>query len=175
MRLFVGIFLPKGILDYLFEIQNKLKKNLDAKINWIAKKNLHLTLKFIGYVDDEKLDLIKEKLNKIKFKQFKLNLDKMGIFNSRVIWVGVNPANKVIELQQKIDSELLDLFSNDQEFKTHLTLARIKFIKDKTNFKKNLEIDINEKEFEVNEFCLVKSILSKDGSKYEVLERYILR
>ena len=178
MRLFVGIFLPKEVLDYLYEVQNILKKSLPAKIIWVHKKILHLSLKFLGEVNENRINEIKEKLNKIKFKSFKVKLDKVGVFPNenyiRVIWVGLNPKGKVIELQQKIDSELLDLFPKDQRFSAHMTFGRVKFIKDKEEFKKNLKIEINEKEFKVNEFCLVKSTLSKDGPKYEILEKFKL-
>ena len=178
MRLFIGIFLPKEILDYLYLVQGKLKPNLPAKINWIAKSKIHFTLKFFGEVNENKINEIKEKLNKIRFKSFKVKLDKIGVFPNendiRVIWAGLSPKGKVIELQQKIDSELLNLSSKDQEFSVHVTLARVKFIKDKEEFKKYLKFDIIEKEFKINEFCLVKSELSKDGPKYEILERFNL-
>ncbi len=178
MRLFVGIFLPKEILDYLYEVQSKLKKQLLGKINWTHKSKIHFTLKFLGEVNENKINEIKERLNKIKFKLFKVKLDKVGVFPNenyvKVIWVGLKPKEKMIELQQKIDSELLDLFTKDQEFNVHITLARVKFIKDKEEFRKNLKLDIDEKEFEVKEFCLVKSNLSKDGAKYEILERFKL-
>ena len=178
MRLFIAIFLPEEILNYLYQVENKLKRNLPAKINWVAKSKIHITLKFIGEVSENNINSIKERLNKIKFKSFKVKLDKLGVFPNdnyvRVIWVGLKPAGKVIELQQKIDSELLDLFSKEQRFSAHITLARVKFIKDKEEFKKNLKFDISEKEFEINEFCLVKSELSKDGAKYEILERFAL-
>ena len=113
MRLFIGIFLPKEVLDYLYEAQNRLKKNLPAKITWVHKKILHLSLKFIGEVNENKINEIKERLNEIKFKSFKVKLDKIGVFPNenyiRVIWISLNPKEKVIELQQKVDSELLDL------------------------------------------------------------------
>lgn len=178
MRLFIAIFLPEDILDYLYQVENKLKQSLPAKINWVHKKILHINLKFIGETSENNINLIKERLNKIKFKSFRIKLDKLGVFPNenyiRVIWVGLNPKNKIIELQQKIDSELLNLFSKDQEFKAHLTLGRVKFIKNKEEFKKTLNFDITNKEFIVNEFCLVKSTLSKDGPKYEILEKFKL-
>ncbi len=176
MRLFIGIFLPEEIKNYLYELENKLKKLLHGKINWIAKKNIHFTLKFIGDINETKLNGIKEKLNKIKFDSFEVELDKIGVFpdenNPRIIWAGLNPKEKLIELQKKVDSELLDLFSKDQDFKVHITLGRIKLIKNKEEFKTNMKIEIERKKFEINEFCLVKSKLSKDGPKYEILERF---
>lgn len=179
MRIFISINLPKEIKDYLYELQNKLRKELDAKINWVAKSRFHLTLKFFGEIKETQLLQIKEKLNKIKFKSFEVKLEDMGVFPNedyiKVIWVGLKPAVKVIELAQKIDSELLDSFSKEQEFSAHLTLGRVKFIKDKEKFKKNLKLEIEKKSFEIKEFSLMKSELSKDGPKYEVLEKYSLK
>ena len=178
MRTFISLEPPKEIRDYLFEIQKKLKSS-SAKIKWIAKKHLHLTLLFIGEIDETKLQQIKEILSKIKYKKFELNLDKIGVFpdekNVRIIWIGLNPKNKVIELQQKIDSELLDLIKKDKEFKAHLTLGRVKLIKNKEKFKEKLNLDIEKKKFEVIEFKLIKSELTKDGPKYTDLEVYELR
>jgi len=132
MRLFIGIFLPREVLDYLYEVQNNLKKSLPAKITWVHKKILHLSLKFLGEVNENKIDEIKEKLNKIKFKPFKVKLDKIGVFPNenyiKVIWVSLNPKEEVIGLQQKIDSELLNLFPKDQRFSAHMTFGRVKFI-----------------------------------------------
>ena len=178
MRTFIGTFLPEEILDYLYEIQNNLKKNLNGKINWVAKSKIHITLKFIGNVNESQIKLIKERLNRIDFKKFKISLDKIGIFPNeefiRVIWVGLNNDKKIINLQQKIDSDLIDIFNKDQEFNAHLTLGRVKSIQDKNEFIKNLKIKIENKEFEINEFCLVKSELNKEGPKYEILEKFKL-
>lgn len=177
MRTFIAIFLPKEILDYLYEIENKLKKELPGKINWVAKKNLHFTLKFLGNIDEKNINSIKERLKRIRFSSFKINLDKIGVFPNeefiRVIWIGLK-SKELLDLQKLIDYELLDLFSKDQNFASHLTLGRVKNIQDKDKFKKNLYINIEDKEFEVNELCLVKSELHKEGPSYEILERFKL-
>ncbi|MFH1210071.1 MAG: RNA 2',3'-cyclic phosphodiesterase [archaeon] len=178
MRCFIAFELPKEIKDYLFEIENKIRDN-NSKIHFVAKKNLHLTLKFLGDVDEDLLKDVKERLKNIKFKSFKIKLGKIGVFPNesyiRVVWVGLNPKEKVIELQQLIDSELLDLSEKDQEFSAHLTLGRVKFIKDKKKFLEKLKIEIEEKEFLVEEFKLMKSELSKDGPTYSEIEKYMLK
>src|SRR3989344_6627379 len=177
MRCFIACDLPKEIKDYLFEIENKIRDS-NAKINFVAKSRFHGTLKFLGDIDGNLLKEVKERLKKVRFKSFKVRLDKLGIFPNqnyiRVIWIGLKPAGKVIELQQKIDSELLDLFKKDQEFSAHLTLGRVKFIKDKKKFLENLKLKVEDKEFEINEFKLMKSELSKDGPNYFEIEKYIL-
>lgn len=178
MRTFIALEPPKEIKDYLFNLQNKLK-TLPGKIKWTAKKHLHLTLFFIGEINENKLSQIKEILSKIKFKKFELNLDKIGVFPDedyiKIIWVGLNPKDKLIKLQQEIDSELLNLIKKDKEFQAHLTLGRVKLIKNKKEFKEKLNLEIEKKKFEVTEFKLIKSELTKDGPKYTDLEVYTLR
>ena len=55
IRVFVAIPLPKEVKDHLYGIQTSLRKE-DAKIKWVSKKNLHITLKFIGALEENKLD-----------------------------------------------------------------------------------------------------------------------
>ncbi len=178
MRIFIEIDLPNEIKDYLFNIQKQIS-NKSAKITWVAKKYLHLNLKFIGEISEDKFNILKEKLKEIDFNKFKVNLDKIGFFpeedNIRIIWIGLKPEQNIIKLQQKIDESLLSLFHQDQRFKSHLTLGRVKFVKNKKDFiEKFKKIQVNNLEFEINEFKLMKSTLTKDGPIYEVLEVYKL-
>ena len=178
MRLFVAINLPSNVKDYLYDLCKKINSN-NIKVNWTHKKNLHLTMKFIGEVGDSKLNEIKDRLSHIEYEKFSLNLDTIGFFPNnnfiRIIWIGVNPEEKVIELQKKIDSGLLDLISKDQRFDAHLTIGRIKNIKNREEFIKKIKDTKLEKiQFNVNEFKLMKSTLSKDGPTYEEIANFVL-
>ncbi len=176
MRLFIGVDLPKEIKDYLYNLQGKIHSNL-AKIKFVEKKNLHLSLKFIGDVEDSKVEEIKERLKKVKFSKLKVRLGDLGVFPDydfiRVIWVGLKPEKEVIKLQETVDAELIDLFPSEQKFKSHLTLGRVKLVKKKPEFKNMLEdVKIEPLEFEINSFQLVKSELAREGPHYKVLEEY---
>jgi len=177
MRLFIGIRLPKEINEILHNIQKRIG-NKDAKIKWVFKKNLHLTLKFIGNVEEHKLEQIKKKLRGIIMEPMELSLDEIGVFSHgevlRVIWVGIQPEKLVMDLQKKIDSEMLELgFDADTKFSAHLTLGRVKFVKkEKELFDKITKIKLNKSKFGIMDFCLIESKLTKDGPKYEVIERY---
>ncbi len=178
MRLFVAIELNEEIKSYLCSIEKKIG-NKDAKISWVAKKNLHLTLKFLGEIEGEKTDIIKERLRSIKLKKFKLSLDKIGVFPNesvmRILFVGIKAGNEIKELQKKVDEETIDLSNEPMEFIGHLTLGRVKSIKNKIAFAKKIKgIEIEKLEFDVTEFKLFKSVLSKDGPKYWPLEEYTL-
>lgn len=178
MRTFIAIELPKDIREYLTEIQKQISSE-DAKIKWIAKKHLHLTLKFLGEVSDKRVELLRELLGKIKFKKFEVSLNKLGVFPNEqrinIIWIDLKPAGKVIELQQKIDSELLNNFPKEQKFYAHLTLGRVKFMKNREALLEKIKsAQVENKEFEINEFKLIKSDLTKDGPVYTVLAAYNL-
>ena len=171
MRLFIAIKIPKEISEKLRLIQLQFKGL--AKIKFV--NSFHCTLKFLGEVDEELLDKIKNKLNGIKFHSFKTKIKDIGSFpnNKRieVVWVGIN--GKIMELQKEIDGNLLNLFPNDEKFHGHITLGRVKFIKKKDEFMDKLKIRFEE-ELLINEFELIRSDLSKDGSRYTVLEAYKL-
>ena len=76
-------------------------------------------------------------------------------------------------MQKKIDEELLDLFSQDQKFTSHITLGRVKAVKDKEKLREFFsKIKIDKIKFSVNNFKLYRSELSKDGPKYYLLDEY---
>lgn len=175
MRIFLAIDLPKEVKEYIYNIQPKIK---DAKITWVSKKNLHLTLKFFGEVNESQLKLIKDEI-KIRTNGFSITLDELGFFpderNPRVIWVGLHPEDKIIRLQQQIDELFLSDFPSDQKFQSHITIGRIKSIRRKEDFLKSLKlIQIKPMEFKINSLKLMKSELTKLGPAYETLEEISL-
>ena len=176
MRAFIAISLPKEVKNYLFDLEKEFSK-LPAKFKFVAKKNIHVTLKFIPELNES--DALKIRLKTIKFNSFKISLRETGLFpnnkKAHVIWVGLESDNRLKELQQRIDEKLIDLFPDNQEFKSHITLGRIKFIKNIEKFNEGLEkIKVNKLDFTVKEFGLFKSTLTKDGPIYELIEEYKL-
>ncbi|MBW2981384.1 RNA 2',3'-cyclic phosphodiesterase [Candidatus Woesearchaeota archaeon] len=171
MRLFIAIDLDNE--DYFKQIQGQLP---EAKATY--PKVFHLTLKFLGETD-KKEEIIKA-LEKIDFKTFRLKTTKIGVFPSesyiRVIWLGLEDSTDLNNLQENIEKALEEFnFKKDHDFKAHITLARIKFIRqeDKKDFVESLkEIKFAEKEFEINEFKLIKSELTKQGPIYEDIAEF---
>lgn len=178
MRVFIAISLPKEVKDYLFELEKEISK-LPAKFKLVSKKNLHITLKFIAQASESQIEELKSRLKEIKFDSFKMALIEKGLFpnsrNPRVIWVGLDSDNLLRKLQKEIDEKLLDLFSDSQEFTSHITLGRIKSIKDKEKFEDGLKnIKIKNLSFKIEEFGLFKSELTKEGPIYSLIEKYKL-
>ncbi len=167
MRCFIAIELEN---DYFKSLQDKIKDNIKGTF----PKAFHLTLKFLGEVEENK---IKESLKNIKFEAFKISTSNIGVFPNenyiRVVWIGLKPENKIIELQREIDNKLKKVFRKDKRFHPHLTLARVKFIKDKNKFKELLkDIKVEKLEFNVDNFKLIKSTLTRDGPIYECIESF---
>lgn len=178
MRCFIALDLPKEVKDYLFEFQRK-SRTQDAKITWVAKKNLHLTLKFLGDINQEKIEKIKERLSIIASKQISARLDKLGIFpdeaQPRVFWIGITPEKEILKLAHQIDEETLDLVSSEQRFKAHLTLGRIKTLKSRKNFLEFVQkLNIEKMSFSLTSFTLYQSELTKQGPIYKIIATYSL-
>ncbi|MBI4738617.1 RNA 2',3'-cyclic phosphodiesterase [Candidatus Woesearchaeota archaeon] len=169
VRLFVAIELPDDICRVLREFQKKLPGGVTKT------SSFHLTLQFIGEVDDTKVPLIIESLRKVLFSSFTLSLDKVGVFpsnsNPRVVWIGVVPGANAVALAKQVGSCLAQLeLVPDHEFHPHLTLARVKFLENKNEFLAAIDAwKVPPVAFVVNAFYLVKSTLSKEGSVYETL------
>ena len=172
MRCFIAIDLPEEIKKEIAKIQKQLP---DFKGKLTEKDNLHLTLKFLGEISDEQVNNIKEKLEKIKFNKFKAKLQNIGVFSEsfvRIIWINLENCDG---LQKEIDNALSKLFKREERFMSHLTIARVKYIKDKQKFLDSLKkIKIAPVEFEVQGFALKKSTLTGRGPIYGDIIRFSL-
>jgi 2'-5' RNA ligase len=172
MRLFIALDFDDS--EYFRDIQKQIPSDT-AKLT--ITKTFHLTLKFLGGVPDDKVGEIKDRLKQVKFEPISLSTDKIGVFPNesyvKVVWIGLKDGNKVIELQQQVEKALEGMFPKDTRFHPHITLARVKFVKDKEAFSKKLkEINVESKEFSLKSFKLIKSTLTGEGPVYEVLEDF---
>ena len=176
MRTFIAIEMPKEIKEILLDAQKQINTE-KAKIR--PAKAFHLTLKFLGEVEEKKIEDIKSALKEIKFEKFNTALTEIGVFPNesytRIVWAGLDDSkSKIKKLQQEIDEKFQKLgFKKDIRFHPHVTLARVKFVKDKQDFIKDLrEIKIKKESFQITEFKLVKSILTPEGLVYEDLASF---
>ncbi len=172
MRTFISVKLPPKILWSIKEIQNSLPEFSGKKTEI---QNLHLTLKFLGGISFEKVEEIKLRLRKIKFPKFEAEIKEIGFFDNKnqgVIWLSLTNCDA---LQKEIDRTLDGLYEKERRFMSHLTIARVKKIKDKKKFLDLLKkIEIPKLFFIVDRFYLTKSDLKKEGPEYTDLEKYNL-
>jgi len=172
MRAFISIDIPQEAQNQIVKIQSQLPEFYGKKTE---TENLHLTLKFLGEIDEDKMNNVRKKLKEIKFNKFETEIDSIGVFSPKfikIIWLHLSNCD---ELQNEIDNKLENLFENEQRFMSHLTIARVKSIKNKNDFLKKInEIKIEPMKFGVANFRLKESVLSKKGSAYKTIEEYKL-
>ncbi len=174
MRSFIAIELPEAFSAKLQSVQKQLMTD-SAKLT--LTKTFHLTLKFLGEIDDGRVDDLKSLLSKITFKPFDAKLTTIGFFPDenyiRVIHIGLEPEKQLKALQKTIE-EALPNFKKDTSFHPHITLARVKFVKDKEQFKTTIsKIKLPDfPEFKVENFKLIKSTLTSEGPVYEELASF---
>ncbi|GJL57328.1 MAG: RNA 2',3'-cyclic phosphodiesterase [Nitrospirales bacterium] len=133
LRVFLAVELSLDLLRKVVELQCQLRDGL-PKINWVPPESLHLTLKFLGYVDAPMVEQILTAIEPIRTSQqaFTLEVKGVGVFphlrRPRILWVGCTgdiPA--LLTLVSRIEGALepLGFPPEDKPFFPHLTLARI--------------------------------------------------
>lgn len=181
MRCFIAIDLPDEAKKELNRIQKEIINAEEVKLKFVEPQNLHLTLKFLGEISDVEVNKIKEALRSIKFEEFSAKLNAIGLFPSptyiRVVWIGLQPSQLFEELHYKIDSALAEIgVKKEERFESHITLARVKAVKDKAIFTKKLQaIKVKLIEFLVSSFILKKSTLTKAGPIYADIVKFELQ
>ena len=181
VRSFIAVNLNQEIKEYLAS----LKDNIDipeSKLKWVEKNNLHITIKFLGYISLKETELIKSGLKEISSQHnpFLIKLSSyIGVFPTykmpRIIWVGIKEGKN--ELEELYNSIEINLFKKgfsreDKDFSSHITIGRVKFIRDKTNFIQILKrIKVNILSQEVNSIDLMESKLTPNGPIYNIIAK----
>lgn len=173
MRTFVSIDVPENIQKEIKKIQEKLPR-FEGKFTEI--ENLHLTLKFIGEIDEVNLIEIKRRLKEIKYKKFEAKISEIGVFSPsyiKIVWIKLD---NCYDIQRIIDAKLDGILKKEDRFMGHITIARVKSIKNKKYFLgelKKIEVSAGLK-FKVKSFELKKSELTPEGPIHEIIEEYPL-
>ena len=181
IRTFIAIELPAKIIDGLKEIQDELKDGTN-KVTWVKPENIHLTIKFLGDIAADKIDSIAGLLESAAAKSHSFDISVKGvggfptIDNPRVLWVGIEEGNvNLSALYNNIEYALsaIDFAKEERPFKPHLTLGRIKFLKDKKGLKERIERfkDTTLGEYMVDGICLFQSRLTTEGAVHIKLEK----
>jgi len=163
-RCFIAIDMPGEVKHELVNVQKQLP---EFKGKLTEKQNLHLTFKFLGEISEDKVKEAKEILKKIKFRKFKAKLGSLGVFTEsfiKIVWIKLENCDA---LQKAIDDALEGLFAKEKNFTSHLTIARVKDVRDKQKFLDSMKkIRANPVEFEVSNFSFKKSTLTEKGPVY---------
>jgi 2'-5' RNA ligase len=134
MRTFIAIDLEPPLKRNLEALISELKP-LGMSTRWVKAEGMHLTLKFLGEIPDQKAGSISNALEAIvgAHPSFPLRLKGTGYFppgrrDPRVVWVGVESDSGLSVLQTEIDAamEKLGFEREKRDFHPHLTLGRVK-------------------------------------------------
>jgi 2'-5' RNA ligase len=182
-RIFIAVKTDAGadLLKMIASLKDLLGKE---SIKWVDPANIHLTLAFLGDTEEKRIrilsSLLKDKCS--GFGEFDFTLAGTGVFKNfrdpRVIWAGIRSSERLSDLNSEISAGLKETGFNIEErsFKPHLTLGRIRSLKDPDNLKSTLE-RYRETEFQtiqVREVFLFESILMQKGPTYIQLGRFVL-
>jgi len=188
MRVFVAIDIDRETKNALVHLQQKLQSEADTKKNqcrWVKANAMHLTLKFLGEIKDEKVTEICKTVKDVagRHNSFDIDVKSVGCFGSKtptVLWIGTDSEdNALVKLQKELDKELsLKGWPKEtRAFTGHLTLCRIK---DPKAGLKLANLCQNYKDFKLATMAadsvrVYQSRLTPDGPIYTLLGDYKLK
>jgi 2'-5' RNA ligase len=180
MRVFIAVDLPTELRKQLAELQGALQPSTDTA-RWVAPDSIHITLKFIGEIQEKRLEDIDSAFTGLTWKPFTVTVRGVGFFpgnrSPRVFWAGME-APTMQNLTEEIDSrmERLGFEKEKRAFRPHITLARARDTRIDsalvTAADKYLEHEFGS--FTVDRIFLFKSILKPTGAVYERIKEYLL-
>ena len=188
MRVFIAIDIGQEVRRALGDLQQQLQNQAAVKksdVKWVEPDNIHLTLKFLGEVEDEKIvevcNIVKDVAK--RHKSFQIDVESVGHFggkSARVLWVGTGQgSNELLQLQKDIEQQLAlaGWPEEAREFAGHLTLCRIRNSKAGA---KLAQIGERYKDFKLgvisaDSFSVYQSQLKPTGPVYTVLGNYKLQ
>ncbi len=199
IRVFVAIELPGDVKDLLEDVEIRLKRRMvnalgsrsaDESLKWVNPDGVHITLKFLGYVAADRIEIIEGALHQATGDQsrFRLSVDGVGGFPTlnrpRVVWAGVKgDLGRLSVLQSQVEGamERLGFPEEKRGFTPHLTLARVRetasigemrligqAVKEFSN------TSVEPRPIEVGAVSLMRSELSRQGARYSRLANFEL-
>jgi 2'-5' RNA ligase len=179
-RSFIAVELSREIAEGVRRIQSGLRERV-AGVSWVRPEGIHLTLKFLGDVDPDRVEGIASKAEEgaRAIGPFTIGVKGCGGFpnarNPRVIWIGVEePSNRLTELQAKVEQGMEEMgFTREgRAYTPHLTIGRLRSGKGKGGVGQAIEAmkgcDLGL--MEVREVCLFRSQLKPTGAEYTKLK-----
>jgi 2'-5' RNA ligase len=181
IRSFIAIEIPEKQKQLLADQFNKLKREIPQPfIRWVRLEAIHLTLKFLGNLSSDRVEMVKAELKAIgeHHNPFQLSIGGFGCFPNirrpRVLWIGIqDPTESLKKVQAEIALELAKLgFDREaRAFHPHLTLGRVKRgvrREDVRGLSSQLEaVKVGSLgSFDVSSFSLISSDLRPTGAVY---------
>lgn len=184
MRAFIAIPLPEEAKQRLFEIQETLKA-AQADVKWVNPNDIHITLKFMGDLNEKKLALIKEITASVAndHPAFQARIACLGTFPHRespqVIWMGIDQGDEQIkllnaDLEARI-AQCAGIPKEKRSFTSHITIGRVRSGNNREKLSELLkQLEGNPRggdgDLLIDRIVLCKSTLTPHGPLYEILQ-----
>ena len=176
MRLFIAIEIP----DDLKKMIGRLRVEIPGA-RWVQAEQIHLTLAFLGEVEEVGVEALNEELGRIKLPEFSLCFSWVGCFpgrhRPRVLWIGLEPQPHLQVLAAMVRETVLacGIPQEERPFSPHITLARLKLPHSR---EVDAFLDQPRKQklpsFRVREFTLFQSRLTAQGALHIPVKSYPL-
>lgn len=183
LRCFVAVNLERDVHDAVIELRKPLSQ-VDADVRWVRPEGLHCTLRFLGSVDEARIDEIAQAaaLAAHDFTPFSMNVAGVGVFPNwrrpRVLWVGIH-ADPLVRLASVIQKGLarLGFAAEERPFRPHLTLGRFRSLDGWSELRPLCEEqrDVELGESVVSAVLFYRSEPQRGGSVYTILGNFPLR
>jgi 2'-5' RNA ligase len=183
-RLFIAfkIHPDQGFLTTFRDLRNAMARQ---QIKWVDERIIHITLKFLGDTEEKTIPAISGILDKraMQTHALEIRLKGLGIFGSRydprVVWTGIEPWDALASLMKSLREDLIPVgFEPDrQNLVPHLTLGRIRELRDKESFNETLEKykSVSSVPVLLQEMILYESILHREGPEYIKIRTFQLK
>ncbi len=177
LRTFIAVELPERFLPEIEKIESMLDT---PGIKLVEPKQVHITLKFLGDIHEDKVEPVASALSQVSCKPFEAKIRGVGVFPKpayiKVIWLGAE--GNFEALHTEVERVLSPFkFEKDHQFSPHATLARVKMLKDKGALLEKMQklenIDLGA--MNVASIALKKSTLTPKGPIYETLREIKLQ
>ena len=190
-RLFFAVMLPASAHTDALRVQTRLRAAMGAEgLRWSGPEQMHVTLKFLGDVDEAQIALVEEAGAQAAMQAgaFRLGLGGVGVFpaqrNPQTLWLGIaGDVPLLTRLAECLEREIAErgFAPESKPYRPHLTLARAKTRDGEEMIAKTLptlrDADLFGSEpsaFEVADFALIHSELRQSGPLYTVLKTFAL-
>jgi 2'-5' RNA ligase len=182
IRTFVGIDLGKGIRERIVALQETLA-GAGTEVKWVEPENLHVTLLFLGEVDERELPAVCRVVGEGAgtLAPFRMSVEKAGCFPTprrpRILWVGVGEgAQGLCALHDALEGPLLELGCyrrEERQYTPHITLGRVKSDRPTSALTAALANQAGWRggEITVREVLVMSSQLTPKGPAYTVMSR----
>jgi len=183
MRIFIALDIPGEIRGRIIEYMDRIRPYAESA-RWARAEGLHVTLKFIGEVKEEKVQEIAKALATVAAEPFTVNFSSAGFFptakSPRVFWLGVDGGEALPRLASAIDAAAHSqgIAREEKPFSPHLTLARAGSGAGASQVLRPVQHLLEAEAapqfgtMTAREFWLYRSDLARGGSRYTKLQRF---